>query len=229
MWIRLWFCLLLSPAVLAGDSATYNRIAFKVTASAEIANDLLTVSLIARAEEETAEEAAKKVNQAMQSALHKAKKHPTIKASTLNYRTFPNYRESNIIGWQVEQGMQLESDKIAELAALTGELQGIVDVSEMKYKTSPLKRSKKENELIEDAIAAFEERAAIISGNLGAQKYRIVTMQLDTEGRYQDVPSYEAMLTKAQEQSAPLAPGIETGTQVIRVTVNGEIELISPR
>lgn len=226
MWLRLCIFFLLSPVVLAGESDTYNRVTIAVSASAEIINDKLTVNFLARADEDSAAEAAKKVNTAMQNALEKLKKYPEMQARTLNYRSFPIYQEGNVTSWRVEQGLRLEAGKIAELAALAGELQSILTVTEMKYKTSPEKRSKKENQLIEDAIAAFEERATIVSNSLGAQKYRIVTMNIDTQGRFQDVPRREMMATRVQDNEPAMSPGVQAGTQVIMVTASGEIELV---
>ena len=228
MWNFLIVFMLLSPVILAEEQIAYNRVHITVDVSGEIANDRLTVSMISRADEKSSSDAAKAVNRSMQIALNKLKNHPDITARTLNYRTFPLYKEGKITSWRVEQGLRLESSSIAELASVTGELQSTLKVTEMKYRTSPDKRRKKENELIEDAIEAFEERATVVSAGLGKSNFRIIRIQIDAQGGQRYFPRQEVMATRAQLEQSSTAPGVQAGNQVITVTANGEIEVFQP-
>lgn len=210
----------------ADEAATYNRINISASASGEVSNDTMIVELNARAENKSPATAANQVNSDMQWALDKLKDYPDVVSRTLNYRTFPTYREQNIAGWQVEQSLRLESAAMNLLSKLTGELQTRLNVTSMQYQASPAKLWEKENETIRSAIGAFEERALIVSNSLGARSYQIVSLRIDTQNRFQGFPRAESMARLvASDAGAPAST--QAGQQSISVNVNGEIELVA--
>ena len=229
MWVRLLIFCLLAPIAQADEGQShqhfFNRITISASATDELTNDRMIVQLTARSENRSSATAANSVNKDMSWALSKLKQYPNIKSSTLNYRTFPKYREQKIVGWQVEQGLRLETEEPGLLAAVTGELQEKLKVRNMQYEASASKRKEKENRLITQAIDAFEERAKIVASSLQARHYRLVNMRIDTQNRQQVFPRMEAMVRSASND-ARLPAVIQAGTQTVTVTVNGEIELV---
>lgn len=227
MWIRVFIaCLVtLSGFVSAEETTAYNRINISASVSGELANDRMIVKLMLSAAGESSSAAADQVNNDMQWALEKLSLQPDIKGRTLNYRTFPTYKEQSITGWQVEQGLRLESSEMNLLAAVTGELQSKLKVTAMEYEASPEKQRAKENDLIRAAIDAFEERALVVANSLGAQSYQIVSLRIDSQDRHQGFPAMEAM-TRSAIQSAPAPANVQAGNQTISVYVRGEIELV---
>lgn len=230
MLIRIFFfCLLAHAPLLAvgDDTATYNRINISVTASGDLANDRMVVKLTAQATNQSSEKAAREVNNDMQWALDKLEQFPTITSRTLHYRTFPSYREQEIVSWQVEQGLRLEATEMSLLAKLTGELQSRLNVADMQYEASPEKVLAKENDIIRSAIEAFEERALIVSNSLGARSYQIVSLRIDTQNRFQGVPRMASMARSKMDESISAA-AVQAGNQTLTASVSGEIELTKP-
>lgn len=226
MWIRITLFCLLCPLVWAEDTVHYNRINITSSASGELANDTMIVQLMARAEDKQSRVAGSLVNKDMAWALELLKKYPDIRTQTLSYRTFPRHRDQKIVGWQVEQGLRLETTKISLLATVTGELQTRLKVRNMQYEASADKRREKENNLISEAIDAFEERALVVATSLGFQNHRIVNLRIDTQNQPQPYPRME-MMTRASSLSKQEAPAaIQAGTQTVSVVASGEIELV---
>ena len=226
MWIRTVFLILLTPLVWAtSPMESYNRVHLSVSASSELENNQLTVRLVARAEAKTAAKAAAKVNEKMQWALSKLDSEQNIASKTLNYRTFPKYNHQEISGWQGEQGLELESSKIETLTAITSELQGGLDVVNMKYHSSTQARRLEENRLIEEAIVAFNQRADLIRKQLGAKNFHIVKLQIDSQDRYQNLPRSATMSARTTAAEQDTQTAVRAGTQTVIVNINGEIEL----
>ncbi len=205
------------------DEVHYNRISLSVSSEGELANDTLQVTLYAHAQEKDSAAAAKIVNEAMQWALKKAGKENSIKSQTLGYRTQPVYRDQRIVAWKAEQQLQLESQNIEALADMTGELQEKLSVNAMNYEASDDLRAQKENDLIVDALAAFEGRAQIIARSLKAEAYKITTINISTN---QSQPYQRVEMMRSAAKMADAGPAaVELGTQTVTVMINGEIEL----
>jgi len=205
------------------EEVHYNRISLSVSSKGELANDTLSVTLYAHAQEKDTAAAARIVNDAMQWALKKADQEDSIKSQTLGYRTQPVYRDQRIVAWKAEQKLQLESQNIEALASLTGRLQEKLSVNEMDYQASENLRTNKENDLIVEALASFENRARIIARSLNAEAYKITNINISTN----QPPPYQRMETmRGASMMAKVAPAaVELGTQTVTVMLNGEIEL----
>ncbi|OZG75161.1 hypothetical protein BTA51_01895 [Hahella sp. CCB-MM4] len=224
MLIRIALLLLVTSFAWADDvQVHYNRINLSANATGELANDTLTVELYAHAQEKDSTTASRQVNDAMTWALKKANKVEGVKVQTLGYRTNPVYRDQRIVAWKVEQQLQLESQNIEALASLTGELQEKLSVSSMNYDASDDLRNEKENELIVEALGAFNKRADIVSQTLKSDSYKITNINISTNQE----PFYPRMnQARGAMMSMEAAPAaVEAGTQTVTVTVSGEVEL----
>ena len=93
------------------------------------------------------------------------------------------------------------------------------------YELSREETRRREDGLVGQALAAFEQRAGAIARHLGRSSYRMV--QLDV-GRHQDIPPRPmpraaGVMMADSARSAP--PVVEGGSQTLTVTVTAEIEL----
>lgn len=216
--------LMVQPAQAETPPVVYDRITLAATAQAEASNNLLRVVFEARAEQKSAAAAAEAVNRAMARVQPKLKGDDKIQWQTQNYQTQPIYDKETVVAWQVSQGLLVESEHIAHLADLMGQLQQDLHVQSVSYDITDDQRRGKEDELIRQAIDHFNGRAELISRQLGASSYRIVNINIDTQsGHY--FPKVAARgMAMAMAEAAP--PTLEAGRQTLTVQVSGDIQLV---
>ena len=116
--------LLLSSNLYAHEAVKdYNQISLDATASAEVDNDTMIVSLFAQEEGSKAASLSDKVNKKINWALLQLKQYADIKVETESYSTSPVYKKSQIIAWRVKQSIKLESTNMSLMSEVLGQLQ----------------------------------------------------------------------------------------------------------
>ncbi|MCF6283373.1 MAG: SIMPL domain-containing protein [Candidatus Polarisedimenticolaceae bacterium] len=201
----------------------YNRISLTASATQEVENDLLSATLYAQQEGQRPNTLQARVNQSISRALTLAKQQPEVSVNTLDYRTTPIYRKQIIDGWRVRQSIRLQSRETTLLSTLIGKLQGELAVASISYHLSPARRQAAENDLMAEAIAAFKQRATLIAKQFGSSEYRLVKMSISTPNG--NPPQFGI---QHLEMARASAPPIKAGSQQIRLTVSGTIELKEP-
>ncbi|MGE0486121.1 MAG: SIMPL domain-containing protein [Gammaproteobacteria bacterium] len=201
-----------------------NLVSLSVSASEEVASDLLVVRMTVLHEAAKQATTADRVNEDMAWALAAARAVGAVKAQTLDYRTTPVYEERQIRAWRTQQSLRLESADTVALTGLLGTLQERLAVESIGYEISPAAREAAEQRLIDSAIAAFRGRAAQVARAFGRQDYGVVNVNVGTSG-YQPPPPM-AYAGRALAMKAEVAdPSIAAGEQLVTVDVNGTIEL----
>lgn len=211
--------------VAAQDTApTFDRVSFSVSASREVDNDTLVAVMYAQREGQNAAPLADAVNEAVTSAVARAKQVRGVKVQTLGYRQNPVYRNQIVTAWRVQQSIRLESRDPAALSGLIAELQSGLAVESVEYTISPEARSEVENALISNAMAAYQQRAKLIASELGRATFRLVAMDVSTSSQG---PSPLRMRATAMVSDAPKvsSPTLDPGVQEVTVQVNATIEL----
>lgn len=215
---------LLATTALAQDDKTYDQIDLTADARLEIENDLLIATVFAEAEDSDQADAAAAVNEAIAWATDRARRVSGIRLQTTSYTTRPLYANGRrITGWAARQGLKLESADAEVLSTLLGELQERVAVESMSYGLSDAARNAAEEQLIADAIAQFDRRANLIARELGREGYRIVRLNVGTQGANPLIYAAQAHIADAGTGLTP--PEIEAGVQTLTVTINGTVEL----
>lgn len=202
----------------------YDRVGFTVSAEKEVENDVLTAVLTASQSGQDTAKLADEVNQAVSWAMDLAKKESAVQSRTLNYTTNPVYRDNKVDGWQVSQSIELKSKDSKLLSGLLGQLQAKLQVQGIDYSISSEVQKSLEEQLINDAIAGFRQRAAQVQQQMGRAEYRVVRMDIQTASDFPQ-PSFRMMAMDAAAAPAPAPPTLDGGKQKVRVTVSGEIEL----
>ena len=215
--------LALSFASMA-EELNYNLYSLQAAVSKDVENDLMIVSLVTTHQAATASEAANQVNADMEWALEEVEDESEIIARTEQYNTYPQYRSEKIVSWTVSQSLRLETDDFEQLTDLIGELQERLNVQQMQFAVKPETRASVENQLIEEALEAYRQRADIVAKSMGADSYDIVNTNLNTQGAY--TPVYSRAQTSKLEVFSADAPSVEAGESNISVTVNGQIQLV---
>lgn len=203
---------------------TYDRINLSASAQGKAPNDVLVAVLFQRSEGPSAEQLAADVNKAISAGLLLAKKVPEVTVQTLDYQTYPTYQNQKVNGWSVQQSIRLESKNSEKFAQVIADLQKTLKVESIGYQVSPENMRATEDKLITQAMQAFQQRADLVTHELGRKRYRVVSLDVNAGGIPMPVFRVSA---KSAAMDAPGAapPSIEAGEQTVTVTVQGTIEL----
>jgi predicted secreted protein len=202
-----------------------HRVDFSVQSSREVANDWVRASVGVTDEDENAAKLAERVNQAMTWALAQARAASGVTAKSGGYSTYPvdDPKRGERRFWRASQDLWLESADPAALSTLLGELQSRLQLRSIDFTVSPAQRRKVEDELIDEALAAFLARAERVRQRLSARGYEIVQISIGTSGGSPPMPFMRAEM--AMDSAKMTAPALEGGTSEIVSSVNGSIEL----
>ena len=215
---------LLSGSAMAGQKAkTYDRIQLSADASMQVENDTLIAQLYAQREGSDLSQLADEVNRKITQAVQRVKQVEGVSLQTQGYLTYPVYQQQRQTGWRVRQSIRLESRDGVKLSRLLSELQSSLALDSLQYSISPAQRQSAEEQLIEQAIAAFQQRAALVTKQLGHSEYRLVEMQINTAGEPIQPQRLRAGVMAMEAAVAP--PSLEAGSQALQVNINGTIEL----
>lgn len=223
-WLSLTLLAAFTAPVNAETPLPYERVAFVVSAEKEVENDVLTAILSASQTGQDTVQLADEVNQAVAWALETAKKQTAVQSRTLGYTTNPVYRDQRVDGWQVSQRLELKSKDSKALSSLLGELQTKLRIESVNYSISTEVQKATEEQLINEAMDGFKQRAAQVQKNMGRANYRVVRMDIQTAA---DFPQPYAMAAAegASFSRSVAAPVLEAGKQKVKVLLNTEIEL----
>ena len=204
---------------------TFDRVNLSVQSGQQVDNDTLVAVLYAQRDGSDAAGLAREVNRAVAAAVAAAREQPTIEVQTLDYTTTPRYQKQVLTGWQVRQSLRLQSQDVATLSALIGELQGQLAVGSISYRISPQRRQEVEDGLIREALAAFKRRARLVAHEMGRSGFRVVDIDINTA---HPSPRPQPMRAMAMAAEAAPAPTIEAGKQRVEVSIHGTIQLSRP-
>jgi predicted secreted protein len=98
-----------------------------------------------------------------------------------------------------------------------------VQLRSIDFTVSPAQRRKVEDELIDEALAAFLARAERVRQRLSAKGYEIVQISIGTSGGAPPVPVMRGAMEMDAARVAP--PALEPGTSELFANVSGSIEL----
>ncbi|RIX47409.1 MAG: DUF541 domain-containing protein [Rhodocyclales bacterium GT-UBC] len=193
-------------------------------ASRPAANDLIRATMFAEANAADPADVARKVNQDLNEALRVIKAKPGVSVKTGSQHTSPIYANTRKIdGWRMRAELQLESKDGAAIADLLARLQQMkLAIGNVTQLPSPDTRKQAEEAVLQDAIRAFESRAAIVGRTLD-KSYKIKKLNIQQNGAVMPMPMLRAARTEMAADVA--AVPLEGGESQISATVSGEIEL----
>lgn len=103
-------------------------------------------------------------------------------------------------------------------------------MANMQFSIAPKTRISSEDELLKEAISAFQSRAKLVTQALGGADYKVVNLNLNSNG-YSRPPMYARA---AQTPSSMVAnesvatPEIEAGSSQVSMIADGVIEVQLP-
>lgn len=223
--LRILACTLFLVATAHAETArpTGALVDFSVEAEATAANDLAHAVAYVEAGDAAAGPLARRVNAAIENALALARAYPSVRTRSGNTWTQPIYGKNgrSIESWRMRSELLLEARDTAALAELLGKLQATLAVGQVTLMPAPETRRKAEEAALQEAIAAFQDKARRIAAALG-KPYRIRQMNIGGGGRPSVYPMARAALMQAEAATMP----IEGGDSNLTVGINGQIELV---
>ncbi len=216
--------ILFSSAYAHEEVKNYNQISLEASASAEVENDTMIVSLYAQEEGSKAVVLSNRVNKKINWALEKLKQYKNIKVETESYSTTPVYSKNQIIAWRVKQSIQLESKDMSLMSEVLGELQQQLKLNGISFDVSRDKREQQTRILIDQALTAYNKRATQIANKLQRDSYKIVNMKVSTS-ESASLYRYRSASVMMAEAAPAVSPEIAKGDQTLSVKVSGTIEL----
>jgi len=94
----------------------------------------------------------------------------------------------------------------------------------MNFTISTSTRKASEDALFKEAIAAFKARAQLATEALGGKGYKIVNLNLNSNG-YPQPYARGAMMMKAAAMDAAPTPDVEAGKAQVNMNADGVIEV----
>lgn len=104
---------------------------------------------------------------------------------------------------------------------LLSRLQAVLAIRGLSFGLTAPARRAAEDELIADALAAFQRRAVLVSSSLQGKSYRIKKLEIETSGGGLPRPAPFAITARASSN-----PGVsaESGNSRVTVRVAGQIQ-----
>ena len=230
MMLPLLVGLAVALPVLA-EPLNYNQVSLRAEVQQKVNNDTLTVTLFAEDQDSDPAKLANRITTRLNQGLETARSNNAIRVSSGNRHTQPVYDEKrkNIIAWRERGEIRLEGTDFAAISSTMGELLGNLSLGGMHFSLSAASRSATENELMERAIEAFQQRADIATRSLGGNGYRIVNLNLNTQFMTPR-PYMQSGRMMAMAADAEMAtPAVEGGEADVTVSADGVIEVQLPQ
>lgn len=219
--------LLFSATASAESELNFNLINLNATASTEVANDQVTSVIQVMLNGTDPTKLGQQVNQRSNQLLEKIKAYDSVKSQTTGYQTRPMYKDSQIVSWQVSQQIRLHSHDFTQMSELLGDVQALGTVQSIEFSLSDGLIETTQNELMQQAISKFRDKASLIQQQFNEPGYRLVNMSVNTSG-YSPVYRMENQMMMSADMSSKSAPAaLEAGSNKVSVDVHGQIQLIS--
>jgi predicted secreted protein len=189
----------------------------------------MQVTLFSEAQERDPARLAARITDSLNQAVTRARQVKAVEISLGNRHSYPVYSENGkqIIAWRERAELRLQSPDFAALAQLVAQLPGELQTASMGFSIADSTRRASEDQLLQEAIAAFLARAELATAALGGSAYKLVSLTLGNGGFVPPMPMQHARSAMAMADAAPVAE-IEAGNSRVSLSADGVIEVQMP-
>lgn len=217
-----------STTALASEQP-YNQISLRAEAHRDVAHDQMQVTLYTEDQDTDAARLATTITNTLNHALQTARNHPKISVKMGSRRSYPVHdnKGQKITAWRERADIHLESTDFPQLSTLTGELLQTLKMTNMQFSIAPKTRISSEDQLLKEAISAFQARAKLVSEAFGSTGYKVVNLNLNSSG-FSRPPVYarsSKMLSASMADESFVSPEIEAGSSQVSIIADGVIEI----
>jgi hypothetical protein len=211
-----------------------NVVTLSAEASAEVTQDLLSITLGTTKEGADAAAVQSQLRQALDAALTEARKAARPKLLEVrtgafslvpHYASKPNNGGSTITGWQGRTELVIEGSDIAAISQLAGRLTTL-SVARTAFGLSREAREQMEADVAAQAIGRFKARAESYAKQFGFGGYSLREVAVGG-GEVGSTAPLGRMRVMGAAMAEELQP-VEAGKALVSVTVSGSVQL-SPR
>lgn len=228
---HLWLAFFAGAVLLAGSArgATVSdsprpQATLSAQATAEIAQDQVTITLAAEVSGTTQEQVSQALNQRLRDALKQAGHPDGVTVDNGAYRIWPmNDRDGKLSEWRGRAEILLRSRDFDAASRLAADLGAHMPVAGLSFSVSDARRSAEEQKLLGEAVSAFQSRAQALAQALGFYHYRLKSVDLEDSGMVPVSPGPRTMRAMAAD-AAPIP--LEGGRERVSVSVRGSIFLL---
>lgn len=224
---------LILPILLAASSTSApadepvrNRIDFQTDVEAVATNDLLTANLSVESNNRNPAALARELTQKINDALKQAQGFKTVKLTSGNQQTWPVYTDKNKLdSWRGRAEVRLESQDFKSAGELISQLQSNLQLNGLNFSVAPATRRELENQLTEQAVQAFRQRADRIRQSWNAKSYKLVQMNIGSANPPSPPPVYAMRAAKMEMAADVPSAEYSSGESRLSIQVSGSIEL----
>lgn len=204
-----------------------NAVSFSASATQELTQDLLTVTLQATRDGAQAAEVQTALKRTLDAALAEARRGArpgVLEVRTGAFSIHPRYTEQGRInGWQGQAQLVIEGTDMPGITQMVGRLNQL-NVVNVNYGLSRELRDKHESAVTAQAIAAYRAKALEMAKAFGFANYALgeVSVQSNEQG---DRPPMPMMMKASRAEAADAPLPVEPGKGLITVTVSGQVIL----
>jgi predicted secreted protein len=227
-----WTATLLGICVLSAHAQQVeqprNVVRFAATATEELTQDLLTITLQASREGNQATEVQATLKSILEAALAESRKSAQPNAMEVRTGAFsvqPRYnKDGRVNGWQGFAQLILEGTDIARISQTSGRLNQL-NIINVGYGLSRQLRERHESDLTSQAITRFKTRAGQIASDFGMKGFSLGDVSVSSTDPGFQPRAYMAMAARAKTEMADAALPVEPGKGMLQVTVEGQVIL----
>lgn len=226
--IAVLLALALGSAAARAETATpANLVNFSVTASVEVTQDLLAITLQAVRDGADAAVVQGQLKAVLEAALAEAKQAAApgrLEVRTGGFSLHPRYgRDGKINGWQGQAELLLEGKDAPRVAQTAGRLTGM-NITGVGYRVSRDLAAAHDAQVTAQAIQRYRAKAAELAQQFGFTGYalREVAVQSADNG---SEPRPLMVRAKAEMAAADAPLPVEPGKSTLSATVSGTVQL----
>jgi predicted secreted protein len=216
------------PPARAEPAPVANQLTLSTSATAEVTNDVLVITLATQREGPDAAGVQSQLTQALNTALAEARKAARpgqVDVSTGNFSVQPRYAaKGEPMKWQGVAELRIEGRDFDALTRLVGRIQTL-SVSQVGYSLSREAREKNEGEVSAQAIGRFRSQAEAYAKAFGFGSVTLRAVEVSTNtSPGPPVPRFRAASADMAMAAAPLP--VAAGKSDVSVVVAGSVQMI---
>jgi predicted secreted protein len=219
--------LVLLPAAAQTAAPVSNQLSLSASASAEVANDLLSITFATQREGADAAAVQAQLAKALEAALAEARKAARpgqVDISTGNFSVHPRYMpKGERTQWQGTAELRAEGRDIEALSQLVSRIQSL-SVAQVSWGLSRETREKMQAEVSAAAIARFMRQADAHAKAFGFSGVTLRAVEVSNNDGAAPMPRFRAAAAEMAMASAPPLP-VGPGKSEVSVTVSGSVQM----
>jgi predicted secreted protein len=210
-----------APSTEAAQRPT--EMTLQASATSDVKQDTVDIAVAFDVTANEQAEAGKKLSAVLDEAMKVARSSKDVDASSGNFRVWSVVNaKAKTTTWRGQGEIILESKKFDAASALAAKLGEKGAIANLRFSLSRTGREAEERKLLNQAAAAFRERALAAATAFGFSGYRISRIELGGSGGAE--PMYAMAKAARSPEGSPSTP-LEPAMVSVSISVNGTVVL----